>query len=1192
MDGAAAAAAGGFSLAQFDSAISAFQNLNSTQADRDAAQAYLANLLENPASWMFVQQILQQSSSHYGKVFGIQILEKTIQHRWGILSLKDKTGICNNVTSTLIELCSDSAHYYNNLSYIKRFQDLTTAILINTYPGEWPDFIDSAISVKSEPLAISMMEIIKQLAEETFEFSRGIHSNIVSYRGVEIKKGLTNDLKKIIDFAMTCLANASVQITADAALNLLSVFVGNIGDGFSGDNQSRLCTFELFSIIFNNIRQGKSIEASLELLYRLIKRSDLSRLQKYGSSPTSRTVYPEPNLLAYLDDENKPNNNAYSNNMMLLLHDIICSICNNNLYKIYPAIINRIISVLFSVDYSNGSQSRNGIKGHLGNNETGFGRTPILRLAERCIFNKDKNNVESCNSDLLLKQQILALTGLNVGVGNSKQSFTNIPQNTLVAESIAELNENVKNNEVIKIISMGIQVLLFYFDNEDNIIHRLALKTLKFFLKHVCDLVSSSPREALIKIDGAASLGTGECSYIGSVYSQLLKPAVRIAMFKMPKPSEVLIKSTNVVNVRNQGSPGNFMNGQQESPSTTTNIVYDRLTNVDSIAHYEEMVVLLNLLTQTNREDVKTELKNISNTIVTQLQNRNQLIVINNINALSWSLSCIKCLGQKDLKDLLTTMLPLMIQQLDFIQPCYYNSTKLVLASSIIYIISSQYNFVNSSVPLLKAVIQKLFKFNNEYEHSSVGLFIMSTNSLKNLFKRCYKNIDSNNKKGEIFTIEDVFGVVLRGGVEIMEGVGYLDMDIKYFINVISRANVPKIIECLKTGTQQIGNFDVMSEVSRIRCVLEGLHYYYKHGVKYLDDTLGICWDLYKNLANSIAIGIINKTISQNEIIRCSSVIDTLCCKSLLVITSCINKQNISFEMLDTIGKYYLTSELFRRPEVIDLLTAVVAACLATSQITHNKIGAINSARNNNSSPISGMNPSIASQTLITSENVMTVVERLYTNFVSPQLMMNNEVTRDIEMKEHCFLFLEESCIAMEEVSKLIKSGYNNVKGPDMKLISQICENLLFGLQHQAPKIVDLSLRSLSILINMLYNLDVSVLFMFLTVYFERILSQVLHILLDTFHVENMQNTVKLVFNIVSLVCDPRTMSPGPINPNFQNNRQFVRSIFENTIHIACPNLSPQLIQQFIDGALSCNKVDVLETYFEDILKLAKRRML
>ena len=101
-------------IAILDQAVNAFFQGNME------LQPILVQFQEHPQAWTRVDAILDKSQSPHCKMLGLNILDRTIKYRWGMLPQQQRVGIRQFIVALIIKLSQNKESLQKNTAFVTK----------------------------------------------------------------------------------------------------------------------------------------------------------------------------------------------------------------------------------------------------------------------------------------------------------------------------------------------------------------------------------------------------------------------------------------------------------------------------------------------------------------------------------------------------------------------------------------------------------------------------------------------------------------------------------------------------------------------------------------------------------------------------------------------------------------------------------------------------------------------------------------------------------------------------------------------------------------------------------------------------------------------------------------------------------------------------------------------------------------
>ena len=203
---------------------------------RQAANDFLEKLRDHPEMWRRADAILEGSQLLQTRFFGLQVLESMISTRWKIIPEDQREGIRNYIVGKVMALSSTDEIMLREHLFLSRLNLVLVQILKQDWPHNWPSFIGDLVgsSRSSECLCENNMHILKLLAEEVFEFSKG---NMTTDKVAMMKASFTDEFRKIFELCQLILDASQRPTLVLATLVTLQKFIPCIQLGYIFETQ-------------------------------------------------------------------------------------------------------------------------------------------------------------------------------------------------------------------------------------------------------------------------------------------------------------------------------------------------------------------------------------------------------------------------------------------------------------------------------------------------------------------------------------------------------------------------------------------------------------------------------------------------------------------------------------------------------------------------------------------------------------------------------------------------------------------------------------------------------------------------------------------------------------------------------------------------------------------------------------------
>ena len=205
---------------KYDKIVQTFYTSNS-QGWAQAEQV-LDEFQRNEDSWLYVDKILQFSSSVQGKYIALSVLDNMVTGGWYELPQEQKLGVRNFLVGFILYVCEKNKP---NESFMLRKADLVLIeILKREWPDNWTSFLDELISSSqsSPQVCYNNLKILSLLAEEVF---KPLKKNQTKAKALQLIYNLNANAEKICNFCTELLKmDYSSEMTV-ASLNTIKLFL-------------------------------------------------------------------------------------------------------------------------------------------------------------------------------------------------------------------------------------------------------------------------------------------------------------------------------------------------------------------------------------------------------------------------------------------------------------------------------------------------------------------------------------------------------------------------------------------------------------------------------------------------------------------------------------------------------------------------------------------------------------------------------------------------------------------------------------------------------------------------------------------------------------------------------------------------------------------------------------------------------
>jgi exportin-1 len=207
------------------------------EAERNAAQAILAQVQEASNAWLRVDKVLDAPASSVGaKFFALQILDSLIRYRWKTLPRETADSIRNYVVNLVIKLSSTDEELARQRVFVSKLNLILVSVVKQDWPQRWPKFIEELVGSSRQNVSLceNNMRILQLLSEEVFDFSSG---QMTQERIDSLKTQFNDDFKRVFELCQYVFSSAQDLTTSRpgllvATLNTLERFLSWIPLGF------------------------------------------------------------------------------------------------------------------------------------------------------------------------------------------------------------------------------------------------------------------------------------------------------------------------------------------------------------------------------------------------------------------------------------------------------------------------------------------------------------------------------------------------------------------------------------------------------------------------------------------------------------------------------------------------------------------------------------------------------------------------------------------------------------------------------------------------------------------------------------------------------------------------------------------------------------------------------------------------
>ncbi len=208
-----------------DQAVKAFY------AGNMGLQSILVKFQQHPKAWTRVETILSKSGSPHCKMLALKILEETVQYKWGLMPLQQRTGVRKYVVGLIVKLSSSKESLRTNRVFLRRLNLILVQIVKHEWPKNWPEFIPDLVksSQAGPSLCANNMNILKLLSEEIFDFSQ---DQMTQAKVREMKVSLNSQFKLIFKLCEATLTKSQDVLVLTATLQTLLRFLRWIPAGY------------------------------------------------------------------------------------------------------------------------------------------------------------------------------------------------------------------------------------------------------------------------------------------------------------------------------------------------------------------------------------------------------------------------------------------------------------------------------------------------------------------------------------------------------------------------------------------------------------------------------------------------------------------------------------------------------------------------------------------------------------------------------------------------------------------------------------------------------------------------------------------------------------------------------------------------------------------------------------------------
>jgi len=114
------------------------------------AQRILVTFQDHPLAWTRVDSILDKSSEPTSRYLALNILEKTVKHKWKILPPDQREGIKSYTVNLIIKLSSDYTTMKSQAAFMTKLNTVLVQIVKQEWPQNWVSSIYMYVSFNHE----------------------------------------------------------------------------------------------------------------------------------------------------------------------------------------------------------------------------------------------------------------------------------------------------------------------------------------------------------------------------------------------------------------------------------------------------------------------------------------------------------------------------------------------------------------------------------------------------------------------------------------------------------------------------------------------------------------------------------------------------------------------------------------------------------------------------------------------------------------------------------------------------------------------------------------------------------------------------------------------------------------------------------------------------------------------------------
>ena len=234
-------------------------------ASPEDANRILSELRNRPDAFMFAPDLLKQECSMFVKLTALILVNDAIENRWESVPPDDR----NNIRVFLIDFVIGLAKTQGRIELINKANQAIVNIAKWEWPGSWPDFIPSMVSVASgdRNVCLNFLKIIGLLADAILGLS---DEGLTSLRAFEMNTALKENIESVMSVFTMAVQTDDVELVKNAISFLKKILrLEEIKDVLKGNRQ-------LFTELIERFVQNEALTVDvIGLMGDLIAATDM-----------------------------------------------------------------------------------------------------------------------------------------------------------------------------------------------------------------------------------------------------------------------------------------------------------------------------------------------------------------------------------------------------------------------------------------------------------------------------------------------------------------------------------------------------------------------------------------------------------------------------------------------------------------------------------------------------------------------------------------------------------------------------------------------------------------------------------------------------------------------------------------------------------------------------------------------------